>query len=65
MPTAKVEDIERLRSEIDTAIGVLDWHLKDSVIRGLRRTLTKTLSDMFSAVEAKSKANEIVDELLR
>lgn len=65
LPTARTEDIERLKSEIDTVFKVIDWHLKDSAISGLRRSLTKALSSMLSAVEAKSKANEIVDKLLR
>lgn len=65
LPTAKIEEIGRLRMEVDAAVGVIDWHLKDSVISGLRRALTKVLSETFSAVEAKSKANEIVEELLK
>jgi len=64
LPTAKTKDIELLKEEINTAIDVIDWHHKDSVISGLRRALVKTLSGTFSAVEAKSKANQIVDELL-
>jgi hypothetical protein len=65
LPTARTEDVERLKSEINTVFEVIDWHLKDSAISGLRRSLTKVLSGMLSAVEAKSKANEIVDKLLR
>jgi hypothetical protein len=64
LPAVKAKDIEHLKSEIKAATDIIDWHHKDSVISGLRRTLTKSLSDMLSAVEAKSKANEIIEELL-
>ncbi|MDR2559781.1 MAG: FRG domain-containing protein [Oscillospiraceae bacterium] len=64
LPTIKTKEIEHLKMEINAATDVIDWHHKDSVISGLRRALTKSLSDTFSAVDAKSKANQIIDELL-
>lgn len=64
LPTAKAEDMKLLETEINMAISVIDWHRKNSVISGLRRTLTKMLSDTFSAVDAKSKSNQIIDDLL-
>ncbi|MPN29058.1 hypothetical protein SDC9_176506 [bioreactor metagenome] len=64
LPTIKAEHIEVLRSEINAAIATIDWQLKDSVISGLRRSITNVLAEMFSAVEAKSKAKEVVKELL-
>jgi hypothetical protein len=65
LPTASAEDIGRLNTAINVALEATDWHHKESVISGLRRSITKVLSGMFSAVEAKSKANEIVDKLLK
>ena len=64
LQTIKAEHIEVLRSEINAAIATIDWQLKDSVISGLRRSITNVLAEMFSAVEAKSKAKEVVKELL-
>ncbi|NCB26334.1 MAG: FRG domain-containing protein [Bacteroidia bacterium] len=64
LPTINAEHIEVLRAEINTAIATIDWHLKDSIISGLRRSITNVLADMFSAVEAKSKAKEVVEELI-
>lgn len=65
LPNAKTEDLERLKMEINSVFNTIDWYLKDGIISGLRRAMTRILSDMFSAVDAKSKANEIIDELLR
>ena len=64
LPAVKSEEIAKIISEIETTINMIDWHLKDSAISGLRRSLAKILTDDFSAVEAKSKANQIVDDLL-
>ena len=65
LPTAQPSELERLKAEIKIVFGVVDWHHKDSAISGLRRSLAKVLSEKLSAVEAKSKASEIIDELLK
>jgi len=64
LPMAKAKDVEHLKSEIKDATELIDWYHKDSVISGLRRALIKSLSNMFSAVDARSKSNQIIDELL-
>jgi hypothetical protein len=45
-------------------LQVLDWHMKESAISSIRRATNKIISEIYSFVEAKSKANEIVDYLL-
>jgi hypothetical protein len=42
----------------------LDWQTKESAISKMRRAVSKHLSEVYSAVDSKSKANEIVDRLL-
>jgi hypothetical protein len=64
LPTIKEGAVKEIKLEINATITIIDWHLKDSVISGLRRSITKVLAELFSAVEAKSKANEIIGELL-
>lgn len=59
------EDVRTAISEIiNGEIQMLDWHKKDSVISSIRREIVKGLSETLSAVDAKSKANEITNKLL-
>ena len=45
-------------------LQILDWQMKESAISSIRRAINKIISEAYSSVEAKSKANEIVNNLL-
>lgn len=49
---------------INEQIKALDWRMKESIHSHIRRDIRKSISDMYSAVDAKSKANEIINKLL-
>lgn len=59
---------EDVRTELSKTIiaetQMLDWYKKDSVISSIRREIAKGLSETLSAVDTKSKVNEIMDRLL-
>lgn len=57
------ERISEISNAISNDIKVIDWQLKDSIISHMRRVITKILSETFSAVDAKSRANEIIEKL--
>lgn len=64
---AIIETDVAIREELINSIfeqQELDWQNKDSGVSRIRRTTTKVLSEALSAVEAKSKANEVVNSLL-
>jgi hypothetical protein len=64
LPTASEEILTELTSSIIEEIQVIDWQMKESVLSHIRRSITKNLSDTYSAVDAKSKANEIINKLM-
>jgi hypothetical protein len=45
-------------------LQILDWQLKESAISSMRRAINKIISEKYPPVEAKSKANAIVNYLL-
>lgn len=64
LPVTKGENYRDIKGVIDSTISIIDWNRKERVMSELRRSLTRLLSDKFSAVDAKSKAAQIVEELL-
>lgn len=64
LPNIAEEKLKELSSAILEETHAVDWHKKDSVISGIRRLITKNLADILSSVDAKSKANEILNKLL-
>jgi len=57
----------KIQDKVYNAINelqILDWQMKDSAISSIRRTTNKVISEVYSSVDAKSKANEIVNKLL-
>ena len=43
---------------------IIDWQKKDSIISRIRRAITRSLGEIYSAVNAKSKADEIMKKIL-
>lgn len=61
---ANEEFISEIIETIGQSVQAVDWQKKESVISHIRRVVAKKLSGIYSAIDAKRKANEIVDKLL-
>jgi hypothetical protein len=64
LPKISQDIFEQVKSDIENGVSTLDWRQKDSVLSGLRRSIKKGISTVFTPTEAEAKANEIVNELL-
>lgn len=63
LPTMNESVLAKITGILAEEVQILDWHLKDSVRSRMRRSITKHLADSLSAVDARSKADEIVKKL--
>ena len=64
MPDITDQSLNALTNEITKYTMIVDWQNKDSIISGMRRLITRKLVDSYSADDARSKADEILNNLL-
>lgn len=58
-------DINKISKSIYEETRIIDWFKKESSLSAIRRVVTKNIVDYYSAVDAQSKAEEIVASLLK
>lgn len=65
VPAVPEENHKKIASSIENATQVLDWQKKDSSISQIRRSIVNVLSETMPADDARGKASEIIDNLLK
>jgi hypothetical protein len=59
------EVVNRITASISNETRIIDWFKKESSLSAIRRAVTRNIVDYYSAVDAQSKAEEILARLLK